>query len=82
MKNLLLAVFLLSVFFLTSCDKDDVCEQCRTVTTSSAQGIPDQVVTTTFTACGSDIAAAEGAVTSTATSGGITATATAVTTCQ
>lgn len=59
-----------------------VCEECTTVTTTTATGVPAQVVESTFEACGSDIRQSEGTITSTASSGGITATSVSVTTCR
>ena len=80
MKNLIFVFCLIAVCFLNaSCEK---CETCTTVITTSAQGIDDQVTTTTFEACGNEIGDAEGTQTATSTSGGITATAVSVTTCK
>ena len=48
MKNLIFVFCLIAVCFLNaSCEK---CETCTTVITTSAQGIDDQVTTTTFEA--------------------------------
>jgi len=74
----LIAIALLG---LASCRK---CENCTTKVTTDAPGtIYDNTATSTAEVCGSDeIRAAEGTVTSTATSGSVTVTTTSVTTCQ
>ena len=72
-----------SVFFVTSCKKCATCTQ--TITTDvnvSTPGYP-QITESTFEACGDDLNAVNGkTITSTSSSGGITATATSRTVCN
>ncbi len=82
-KTLFLALLLSTAALFISCKKCATCTQ--TITTSvnvSTPGFP-QVTKTTFEACDDDLKAVDGkTITSTSTSGGITATVTSHTICQ
>lgn len=76
MKKIL---FLFCVIMFFSCEKDTGCKSCTTVTTCTG----GYTTSTTFEACGQDLKEIDGkTIKSTASSGGVTVTCTAKTTCR
>jgi hypothetical protein len=82
-EKILLGILFLGTAVFTGCKKCATCTQTLTTSVNvSTPGYP-QITQTTFEACGDDLKAVDGkTTTSTSSSGGITATATAKTVCN